>query len=230
MYLYMQGARVKIALGVGVGRQKACLWERIHGLKDSSKGSWCIFGDLNVVRGSEERMNSQVNIKETTDFNDFINDAKLIEIPMGGESSLGGEGYKERGGRVMEDRELSKERFGAMNEKIEMFKKEAMKWELEAENKTILVKGYAFPTIVKVRPVGCDLLVLVDGFTPVEDNIGLLETKFDEEEVFVFVFPEDVTGSVNLTLLSLFFEVTATNFPSVLLILGQVLPMFVSNS
>ncbi|GKE72401.1 hypothetical protein Tco_1534442, partial [Tanacetum coccineum] len=34
-------------------------------------------------------------------------------------------------------KELSKERFGAMNENIEMFKKEAMKWELEAENKTL---------------------------------------------------------------------------------------------
>ncbi|GJZ70097.1 hypothetical protein Tco_0633647, partial [Tanacetum coccineum] len=46
----------------------------------------------------------------------------------------------------------------------------------------------------------CDPLALVDGFTPVEDNIGLLETRFDEEAVFMFVFPEDVTGSVNLTL------------------------------
>ncbi|GJT67142.1 integrase, catalytic region, zinc finger, CCHC-type containing protein [Tanacetum coccineum] len=67
----------------------------------------------------------------------------------------------------------------------------------------ILVKGHAFPTIVKVRPV------------------GLLETRFDVEAVFVIVFPEDVMGPVNLTLLSLFFRVTATNFPSVLLILGQ---------
>ncbi|GJV43856.1 hypothetical protein Tco_1428392, partial [Tanacetum coccineum] len=66
----------------------------------------------------------------------------------------------------------------------------------------ILVKGHAFPTIGKVRPVGCDPLALVDDFTPVEDNIGLLETRFDEEAIFVIVFPEDVTGSVNLTLLS----------------------------
>nr|GEV91267.1 hypothetical protein [Tanacetum cinerariifolium] len=36
----------------------------------------------------------------------------------------------------------------------------------------ILVKGHAFPTIVKVRPVGCDPLALVDGFTHVEDNIS----------------------------------------------------------
>ncbi|GKF73169.1 hypothetical protein Tco_0219501, partial [Tanacetum coccineum] len=40
----------------------------------------------------------------------------------------------------------------------------------------------------------CDLLALVDGLTPVEDNTGLLETSFDEEAIFMFVFPEDMTG------------------------------------
>ncbi|GKA89074.1 hypothetical protein Tco_0810886 [Tanacetum coccineum] len=86
----------------------------------------------------------------------------------------------------------------------------------------ILVKGHAFPTIVKVpQPIlifqldltvlSCDPLALVDGFTPVEDNIGLLETRFDEEAIFVFVFPEDVACLVNLTLLSLFLGVTTTN-------------------
>ncbi|GJU84837.1 hypothetical protein Tco_1292383 [Tanacetum coccineum] len=43
----------------------------------------------------------------------------------------------------------------------------------------ILVKGHTFPTIVKVLSLGCDPLALVDGFTLVEDNIGLLETRFD---------------------------------------------------
>nr|GEX38379.1 hypothetical protein [Tanacetum cinerariifolium] len=43
---------------------------------------------------------------------------------------------------------------------------------------------------------GCDPLALIDDFTPVEDNIGLLEIRFEEEEViFVFVCPEDVTGA-----------------------------------
>ncbi|GJV08944.1 hypothetical protein Tco_1346600 [Tanacetum coccineum] len=36
------------------------------------------------------------------------------------------------------------------------------------------------------------LIHRIDSFTPVEDNIGLLETKFVEEEVSVFVFPEDI--------------------------------------
>ncbi|GJX81984.1 hypothetical protein Tco_0331465, partial [Tanacetum coccineum] len=43
--------------------------------------------------------------------------------------------------------------------------------------------------------LGYDPLVLVDGLTPVEDNTGLLETRFEDEFVLVFVFPEDVTGS-----------------------------------
>ncbi|GKB45664.1 hypothetical protein Tco_0896417 [Tanacetum coccineum] len=64
----------------------------------------------------------------------------------------------------------------------------------------ILVKGHTFPTIVKVT--SCDLQALVDGFTPVEENIGLLEARFDVEDIFVIVFLEDVAGSVNLTLLT----------------------------
>ncbi|GJX30098.1 hypothetical protein Tco_0238177 [Tanacetum coccineum] len=54
-----------------------------------------------------------------------------------------------------------------LNAKLEFFKR----------NTFPVVKGHAFPTIVKIRPVGCDPLALVDGFTPVEDNIGLLETR-----------------------------------------------------
>nr|GEW56212.1 hypothetical protein [Tanacetum cinerariifolium] len=85
----------------------------------------------------------------------------------------------------------------------------------------ILVKRHAFPTIVKVRSVGCDPLALVDGFTPVEDNIGLSETRFDEEANFVIVFPEDVKGSINLTFLVLFIGFIATNFLLKLLMQGQ---------
>nr|GEZ64621.1 hypothetical protein [Tanacetum cinerariifolium] len=68
----------------------------------------------------------------------------------------------------------------------------------------------------------CNPLALADGFTPVEDNACLLETRFNEEAVFVFVFPEDVTGSVNLTLLVLFIGVTATNLSLKLLMQGRI--------
>nr|GEY03279.1 retrovirus-related Pol polyprotein from transposon TNT 1-94 [Tanacetum cinerariifolium] len=85
----------------------------------------------------------------------------------------------------------------------------------------ILVKRNVFLILVKVRPVGCDPLALVGGFTPVENNAGLLKTRFDEEAVFVFVFPEDVTGCMNLILLAVFIGVTATNLPLEPLMLGQ---------
>ncbi|GJZ28416.1 RNA-directed DNA polymerase, eukaryota [Tanacetum coccineum] len=70
--------------GPHVTRQKASLWDRLAGLMSRWRGTWCLFGDLNVVRKNEDRLNSQVNIKEMTDFNDFINEARLVEIPMGG--------------------------------------------------------------------------------------------------------------------------------------------------
>ena len=37
-----------------------------------------------MVRREEDRLNSQVNYKEMNEFNDFINETRLIEIPMGG--------------------------------------------------------------------------------------------------------------------------------------------------
>nr|GEY75511.1 hypothetical protein [Tanacetum cinerariifolium] len=66
--------------------------------------------------------------------------------------------------------------------------------------RSILDGGSAPNTWKNDKSGGCDPLALVEGFTPVEDNIG----------------------SVNLTLFSLFFEVTAINFSLVLLMLGQL--------
>ncbi|PWA54941.1 hypothetical protein CTI12_AA431780 [Artemisia annua] len=70
--------------GPHVSRYKASLWERLSGLMNNFSGAWCISGDLNVVRRSDDRFNSQVNVREMRDFNDFINDSRLVEIPMGG--------------------------------------------------------------------------------------------------------------------------------------------------
>ncbi|GKC82411.1 hypothetical protein Tco_1138128 [Tanacetum coccineum] len=52
-----------------------------------------------------------------------------------------------------------------------------------------LVKGHAFPTKVKVLLVGFDPLALVEGFTHVKDNKGLLVT--------LGMFPDDVIVSTN---------------------------------
>nr|GEY82674.1 hypothetical protein [Tanacetum cinerariifolium] len=69
--------------------------------------------------------------------------------------------------------------------------------------------------------LGCDPLALVGKFTPVEDNIGLLETTFDEDAVLMGVFLDEVTGSVNLTFLVLFIEVTAISLSPKSLIQGK---------
>nr|GEX20199.1 putative ribonuclease H protein At1g65750 family [Tanacetum cinerariifolium] len=55
-----------------------------------------IFGDLNVVRCSDDRLNSQVNMKETNEFDNFINNTRLIEISMGGRkfTRIGDDGIK----------------------------------------------------------------------------------------------------------------------------------------
>ncbi|GJS19351.1 RNA-directed DNA polymerase, eukaryota [Tanacetum coccineum] len=63
--------------GPHVSRQKASLWVRISGLMNRWQGAWCIFRD------PYDRLNSQINLKEASEFNDFINSMRLIEIPMG---------------------------------------------------------------------------------------------------------------------------------------------------
>lgn len=62
--------------GPHVTNQKASLWDRVLGLMNIWKGAWCIFGDLNVVKGENDRLNSQVNAKEASDFNEFINNTR----------------------------------------------------------------------------------------------------------------------------------------------------------
>nr|GFA52668.1 RNA-directed DNA polymerase, eukaryota [Tanacetum cinerariifolium] len=69
--------------GPHVTQQKAFLWDRLSGLMNRWHGAWCIFGDLNVVGSVNDRINSQVNHKGS-EFNEFINNMRLIEIPMGG--------------------------------------------------------------------------------------------------------------------------------------------------
>ncbi|GKD87430.1 hypothetical protein Tco_1358584 [Tanacetum coccineum] len=66
--------------------------------------------------------------------------------------------------------------------------------------------------VTSVLLTGFDLLALVVDFTPVEVNKGLLESLVLRESVCLTILLKDVTGSTNLTLLSLFIGVTTTNF------------------
>ncbi|GJY15750.1 hypothetical protein Tco_0386172 [Tanacetum coccineum] len=51
----------------------------------------------------------------------------------------------------------------------------------------ILVKGHFVPLIVKVLPVDCDPLALVEGITPVEDNKSLLVVCLTTEQTTSFL-------------------------------------------
>lgn len=83
-----KGVRGSIVLaciyGPQVSSHKVSLWNKLEGLMENGDDEWCIFGDFNVIRRHDDRLNSQVNIKEMEDFNTFINTSQLVEIPMGG--------------------------------------------------------------------------------------------------------------------------------------------------
>nr|GEW29675.1 hypothetical protein [Tanacetum cinerariifolium] len=94
----------------------------------------------------------------------------------------------------------------------------------------ILVKGNTFPTNVKFRLVGCDLLALVSKFTPVEESIALLETTFVENVVLMGVFPDEGICSINLIFLLFFTRVTTISLVPNSLMQGQVCLRMISNS
>ncbi|GJW16707.1 transposon TX1 [Tanacetum coccineum] len=129
------------------------------------KGEWkgrggdiflvCIYGphvDLNVVRRSDDRLNSQVCFREMEKFNDFINDAKLIEVPMSDcklsdhcpivlkdiDLDFGPNPFRTFGIWLEEgDIGTIVETSWNLKERIEACKKEAMRWELESENRIL---------------------------------------------------------------------------------------------
>ncbi|GJR69622.1 transposon TX1 [Tanacetum coccineum] len=53
-------------------------------LMNDGNESWCLFGDFNEVRCEDDRKNTQFQEKDANGFNEFINLARLVEIPMGG--------------------------------------------------------------------------------------------------------------------------------------------------
>ncbi|GKE20695.1 RNA-directed DNA polymerase, eukaryota [Tanacetum coccineum] len=70
--------------GPHVSKEKSSLWDRLTGLLRNSSKDWCIFGEFSMVRRQKDILNSQINVKEMEDFNNFINITRLVEIPLGG--------------------------------------------------------------------------------------------------------------------------------------------------
>ncbi|XP_071735549.1 uncharacterized protein [Rutidosis leptorrhynchoides] len=65
-------------------RQKKRIWDFILSFINNNDGDFIIFGDFNSVRYSHERFGTHFNHLEAADFNDFIANGGLIDIPLGG--------------------------------------------------------------------------------------------------------------------------------------------------
>lgn len=64
--------------------KKEELWDKLESLKASFQGVWIFPGDLNSVREASERFNSTFCASSVDKFNNFINQAGLMECNMGG--------------------------------------------------------------------------------------------------------------------------------------------------
>ncbi|XP_071705294.1 uncharacterized protein [Rutidosis leptorrhynchoides] len=66
-------------------QNKQLFWNQLHTLiSNAPNDAWVISGDFNEVRSDEERLNCQFIESRAKMFNDFINNTKLIDIPLGG--------------------------------------------------------------------------------------------------------------------------------------------------
>nr|GEY63360.1 hypothetical protein [Tanacetum cinerariifolium] len=148
-----------------ISRQKSSLYERLAGLMDRMRGAWCIFGDLNVIpmggqkfsRVSDDCMKfsklDRFLLNEEfynlwdfgpkpfrvfdvwlEDFYKIVNEAYKKEVRSNGPDCR----FRDKVKNVKDDlKKWSKERFGGNKEKMQMYKNEAMRWELESENRTL---------------------------------------------------------------------------------------------
>lgn len=64
--------------------KKRKLWEELLLIKNSRTACWIVFGDFNVVRRQEERINSMFCQSSANYFNKFIELAGFHEPKMGG--------------------------------------------------------------------------------------------------------------------------------------------------
>ncbi|GJY77774.1 RNA-directed DNA polymerase, eukaryota [Tanacetum coccineum] len=64
--------------------KKELLWNEILEFMNNNRGHHLIFGDFNEVRHSSERIGTVFNPSSANTFNQFIRDAQLWDIPLGG--------------------------------------------------------------------------------------------------------------------------------------------------
>ncbi|GKV29684.1 hypothetical protein SLEP1_g38589 [Rubroshorea leprosula] len=62
--------------------RKRALWEELQGLINNRKGMWCLAGDFNAVRRVEERAGCKVVSNEMREFDAFIHNTELVDLPL----------------------------------------------------------------------------------------------------------------------------------------------------
>nr|GEW86379.1 RNA-directed DNA polymerase, eukaryota, reverse transcriptase zinc-binding domain protein [Tanacetum cinerariifolium] len=70
--------------GIQDSLAKAILWNRIGDFMHQYAGKYIIFGDMIVVRNENERSGSIFSRQDADNFNSFIDNSGLIDLPLGG--------------------------------------------------------------------------------------------------------------------------------------------------
>ncbi|KAJ9560001.1 hypothetical protein OSB04_005161 [Centaurea solstitialis] len=58
------------------------LWSKLVQLVSDDEVKWCLFGDFNEVRTEDERLNSSCNQRGMFEFNRFIEEGGLLDVPL----------------------------------------------------------------------------------------------------------------------------------------------------
>ena len=66
------------------GAEKRQLWTSLSHILGTCSDDCVLLGDFNEVREESERLGSQLQITPTRNFNQFIEEAGLVDVPMGG--------------------------------------------------------------------------------------------------------------------------------------------------
>ncbi|KAJ9543548.1 hypothetical protein OSB04_023255 [Centaurea solstitialis] len=64
-------------------KERLLTWQKVEDLCTRQDVKWCVFGDFNEVRGDHEILNTITNLRGAEDFNSFIGNCDLIEVPLG---------------------------------------------------------------------------------------------------------------------------------------------------